>query len=191
MVGVGPIVRAMSKTPLPRLLDLRRAAGRSASIAGSVAVGQLERVRAAVSTGGEATASFRFWRDEQGRYRVDSACRAEVEVVCQRCLGPLAMVLEGSSALAAVWSEEQASQLPRELEPLLTGDETDLWAVLEEELLLVLPVAPMHAAGACDAPASVKATSDESRAEGHGEEQDNPFAVLESLRSADDGKTTE
>lgn len=183
-------MRAMSKTPLPRHLDVRRAAARSACVAGSVAVSELERLGAAVMSGGEASAELRFWRDDQGRYRVDVDCRADVVLVCQRCLGPLRTSLEGRSMLVALWSEEQAVQLPRELEPLLTAEETDLWTVLDEELLLGLPVAPVHPPGLCTVPES-PASEEQAGREPTPGPQRNPFAALEALRPTVDGTDEE
>lgn len=68
-----------------------------------------------------------------------------VTLICQRCLGPLTAPLRVPFRLALARSEQQAARLPEEYDPLV-APETELamagW--VEDELILALPLAPMH-----------------------------------------------
>jgi uncharacterized protein len=70
---------------------------------------------------------------------------ATVTLVCQRCLVPMLSHLEVQFRLGLVHSEAQAESLPDEYEPLLVPQDgllTSDW--VEDELILALPLAPLH-----------------------------------------------
>ena len=46
--------------------------------------------------------------------------------------------------MACIWADEDASDLPDTYEPLLVGEAADLSDIAEEEILLALPVSPLH-----------------------------------------------
>jgi uncharacterized protein len=141
----------MSTEPLPRELDARKAAVRGALVSGSLRPGDMPRFRALLAGDeGSVRAELEFGRDEEGRSLVRVVIDADVEVTCQRCLQPMRRRLESDSTLAIVWTDEQAGQLPRNLEPLVVAEqEVDLWRVVEEELMLALPAFSYHESEAC------------------------------------------
>ena len=66
-------------------------------------------------------------------------------MTCQRCLQAMPIELSGAHQLAVVGDDEQARQLPARLEPLLVdGEMCDLWTVVEDELILSLPIVSYH-----------------------------------------------
>ncbi len=71
---------------------------------------------------------------------------ADVVLTCQRCLGPMRRKLESKSRL--VFSAEESSELPDDFEAV-GGDprKQDLAALVEDELLLSLPLIAQHDAG--------------------------------------------
>jgi uncharacterized protein len=78
---------------------------------------------------------------------------ADIVLVCQRCLGPVRRRLASESKLA--FADEGLAELPEGFEAV-GGDPhaLDLAALVEDELLLALPIIPQHAAGeACALPA--------------------------------------
>jgi uncharacterized protein len=103
------------------------------------------------SRSGKVTGNVALLR-EGGRIIAEVVLHAELTLRCQRCLGPLPTVVDSSSRVALLESEEQAASVPPELETALAPDgrlrPADL---VEEELLLALPAAPRHAAGECPA----------------------------------------
>lgn len=131
--------------------------------------------------------------------------RVEAQVTlgmtCQRCLAPVQETVTLDRWLRFVESEDQAAELDAELEDdvLATSKIFDLRWLIEDELILALPLVPKHrnckpAAGAQDpedevvAPQQVAPESTESR----GEPRQRPFAGLGDLlkRSSGSGSST-
>jgi DUF177 domain-containing protein len=72
--------------------------------------------------------------------------RAAAQLTCQRCLGPMRQALLSTSQLAFV--EREDSPVPADHEAI-PGDprRVDLAGLVEDELLLALPLIPLHGAG--------------------------------------------
>ena len=175
----------MSLTPLPRTLDLRKPAMHKAHFEGSLKPAQLSRLRGLLAGdegGVDAVVSCSL--DEMGRTVLAVSVDGRLSVRCQRCLEVFQRPVAASSQLAVVETDEQAAELPEGLEPLLATTEVDLWAVVEDELVLALPVYSYHEdqtcieqlAGAEFAPGAV--TEDKRE----GSETDGPFDVLAQLK---------
>jgi len=68
------------------------------------------------------------------------------ELTCQRCLAPMHWPIESSSRVALIASEKEADRVPEDLEPVLAEDDRlRLRDLVEEEMLLTLPIVPLHA----------------------------------------------
>ncbi|MCR8921949.1 YceD family protein [Dasania sp. GY-MA-18] len=131
---------------------------------------------------GLVTAELQFYIDEGRKRRIDGKINAHVNVVCQRCLDAVAIDVVSEFNLAIVWTDDQAKQLPKTLDPLIVGEElTDLAEIVEEELILSLPIVSYHELDSCK---QVTRSFGEAEAAPVKEEpKDNPFKVLEQLRS--------
>jgi uncharacterized protein len=171
----------MFTEPLPSTLDARKAAVRGITVSGTVALPEMERVGTLLaSTEGSVEAQCAFSRDEENRSIVDVLVRAQVEVICQRCLEPMPLEVVAENRLALVADDDQAKALPARLEPLLASNEAcDLWSLVEDELILNLPIVSYHDTAAC------RKTLEEYKAPppDAGAVKENPFAVLEQLKS--------
>lgn len=99
--------------------------------------------------------------------------RADVWLQCQRCLQPLRQALEIDRRIRFVRGEAQAEALDAESEDdvLALTRWLDLRELVEDELLLALPLVPRH--DACTPPAKADDGSDTPA--------ENPFAALASL----------
>lgn len=108
-----------------------------------------------------------------------------VELTCQRCLRPMRWPLAGESRVGLVASLEQADRLPADVEPVwVEGRKVDLGEIVEEELLLALPLVPAHERG--DAECEPTAEVEEDVGEASAEEDaapvvQTPFAELGEL----------
>lgn len=103
-------------------------------------------------THGNAEVALYPGRTEQGRSVVRGTVCATVNVICQRCLMPFACELNCTVDLTLVQSEEEADQLPEEIEPALCLDGWfSLEQLVEDELLLALPIVFRHDEAACGA----------------------------------------
>jgi uncharacterized protein len=172
--------------PLPRQLDLRNLAARGVEISGVVSPTEVTRLLAAgMALAEPARAQFRFSRDEEARYVVEAHIQASVLMQCQRCLGEMRQALETRSRMACVWRDEDAADLPADYEPLICGESADLGEIAEDEILLALPVSPLHADDCATAEqlAALKAQGDAGKMAEPAEQKANPFAVLGQLKS--------
>jgi len=102
--------------------------------------------------------------------------RATAEMTCQRCLAPLRRVLEAQAQLAFVASDE--APVPADHEAVdCDPHRLDLAALVEDELLLALPLIARHAGGeACKLPDAAA-----TQAVANGPATRRPFAGLKDL----------
>lgn len=181
----------MSNAELPRSVDPHRLTENGAELEGDVPLVKLSRFRGAVLAvpdGGLCRVHLVFSTDSERRRVVRGELEASVELECQRCMTGMLSPLRSSFELGLVPSDEQARQLPTELEPfVIDGDRVDLWTLVEDELLLALPAFPVHERGDCPATSELEAlepgSGDEQAASDSDEQRDNPFKVLEGLKT--------
>jgi uncharacterized protein len=115
-------------------------------------------------------------------YSVGFAClkasvSADLVVKCQRCLKPMGQQVTGSFKFALVSSEDEYELVPEEFEPyLLEGEEQSIIDLVEDELLLSMPMVMTHE-DACSA--FMKEQGEQIKA---AREAAHPFAALKALR---------
>lgn len=132
--------------PLPLFVDSRRLTDVPARLEGSVALTDLERLRALVATcEGDVAVVLNTRRDEQLRLQVHGRAEAQLGVLCQQC-GELLV-----QPVTAVWEWVFAHSAEDERALVELGVdacfyETPLATVemIEDELILALPMAPRH-----------------------------------------------
>jgi uncharacterized protein len=104
--------------------------------------------------------------------------KTSVQLTCQRCLEPVTVDLEVKIALGFVQNEQQMEALPESLEPfMLEEEEIPLAELLEQELILALPIVAYHEA--CE---PYPHQGEDAVALDDASEKPNPFAVLEQLK---------
>ena len=85
--------------------------------------------------------------EEQGRPALNLRLEGTLQMVCQRCLGALEFPLriETSLQLTATQSEIDAEPIEAEgPERIVAGREMPVHDLIEDELLLAIPIAPRH-----------------------------------------------
>ncbi len=99
---------------------------------------------------------------------------------CQRCLQPMTQALQVDRAFRLVRGEAEAARLDEELEDdvLELPPRLDLHALVEDELILALPLVPRHES--CPAPLPLPAGAEV--AEVTAAVPPHPFAALAALR---------
>src|SRR5690606_20942208 len=88
-----------------------------------------------------------FRTDDEGHHLMQGHLEITLPVVCQRCLEVMEYPIHGELRCAFVISDEQAKNLPSHLEPVMLeadATHTALYDLLEDELLLSLPIAACH-----------------------------------------------
>ncbi|MDF1796348.1 MAG: YceD family protein [Coxiellaceae bacterium] len=137
---------------MKKTIDPLRLASRGESLQGEVAMSNLARVSNVLQDepSGQVSYCLDFSQDDQGRAMVNGRIQASVVLECQRCGQAVEIALDLNPHLMVAHSDQQAKQVPKEFEPLLVGGEpVILNEVLEEELLLALPMVPRHEEGQC------------------------------------------
>lgn len=126
---------------------------------------------------GKVQVEMDFGVDEEGIRFVHGRLATEVGIACQRCLESFRLPLKSEFQLGVATDEGSAERLPDHYEPLLVGSEpVQLKDVVEDELILSLPLVPKHPDDQC--PGQKKGRDEESAVE-----RENPFAVLASLKT--------
>ncbi|MGK0673346.1 MAG: YceD family protein [Halothiobacillaceae bacterium] len=126
-------------------LDIRALACQGITLEGEVHATKLPRLQGTVLRDASIRFSLSFGKNDEGRAVVTGRVQGTVELVCQRCLDAVAIELDVAVGLGGVDSEEEAKRLPPELDPLILGEEWVCLAdLIEDEILLALPVVPMH-----------------------------------------------
>jgi len=175
----------MSRELRSEQLDLRRLAAQGAELSGTVPIAALSRlVESLVGSDGEAEYELRFGLDQARRPTIEGWASAAVELCCQRCLGNYVENLSADLRLVLVQTEAESERLAPEFDPLLdTGGPIRIVDLIEDELILALPIIPMHESEDCGG--SGAEAEPEGRAEAQ-TERENPFAVLAKLKRNDD-----
>ena len=103
-------------------------------------------------TGGSVRGAVRFGR-QSGIAVADLSLQGEAMLRCQRCMQPMRWPVRSTVRVALVASAAEAGALPEELEPVLAPDgRIRIADLVEEELLLTLPIVPLHESADCAAP---------------------------------------
>jgi uncharacterized protein len=138
-----------------KLRDVRKLADARATLDLEIPVAELPGLPGEIiSGGGQVHAHLQFGR-EQGFMVAQVALRAQLQLICQRCMGPMPVPIETNSPVLLVESEADAEAAPVEWETYLAAEgRLSIAALAAEELLLALPVVPLHSdSDACQAAA--------------------------------------
>lgn len=175
----------MLNVKLPKFVDPRKLADREIEISGTIAVKNMtELYSMLVNSDVDVTANLKFSRDELRIRTIFGSVQASVAVQCQRCLEPVDVQLTAALNLAISYSEEKAQTLPKYYDPLVVeGDDLELLPLLEQELILSVPIVSYHSD--CSIQTSF---GDGNTAEIIEAEKPNPFSVLASLKGKTDKK---
>lgn len=130
---------------LPESVDFLKQVERNADFEGAWPVSSFERLAEALCNNrGEVMVRLKFGI-RAGTPCLDGRVQAELEMRCERCLEPVAQHIESDFRFGLVTSEDEADLLPKEFEPLLVSDtEQSLVELVEDELLLSLPIVARH-----------------------------------------------
>lgn len=165
---------------LPRQGDPRKFAQQGVSLEGFIPLTELSRLaEVSADAASNVQVELFFALNEEHKKVVTGHARAELHLVCQRCLEPVSVPVESTISLAVVWDEDAANALPEYLDPWIVGEgAADFFEMIEEELLLSLPAVAYHQEPCIDSRLLSSGTPVEVKKER------NPFQVLEQLKSS-------
>lgn len=163
---------------LPDRLDLIATAGAGRKLRGSVAVSSLERLLPVLTSDeGELQVEMELGKDPDGTCYLIGSIRGAVVLKCQRCLDDMTLPLDLAFRLGLVSSDDAANALPDWYEPLVvTAEPAHMADVIAEEVLLAIPIVPMHRDNQ-DCREFIKDYMPQDS-----EQRENPFAVLAGLK---------
>lgn len=132
----------MLNDPIPSHVDPRKLSDRGTTLQGEVLLGDLKRLCDPLAdTVGTVQAKFIFERDERRSVVIHSSIDVSVKMVCQRCLELVTLPIHSECSYAVVKEGANTQSLPKGYDVLELGeDPLDLLALIEEELLLALPL---------------------------------------------------
>lgn len=163
---------------LPERVDVARQVQARRTFEGSLPLASMQRLRTSLaSDGGEARYALEFGKDGLGISYLALRVEAGLPLVCQRTLETFAYRVAIDQRLGLIASESEEAALPEGYEPLLVPEDgqLDLADVIEDELILALPVVPLK-------PGAPLEWKDPSADDSVGEQRPNPFAVLGTLK---------
>jgi uncharacterized protein len=169
---------------LPKDIDPFRFCYTQREIKGEVELSQFTRLSDALeSNEGTVSISMLFDVDDRGIPFVHGQFVTKLSLVCERCLGTLALPVSIDTKLALIKHEKQADNLTAEYEPWLVDNEAPInpLDVVEDELILVLPLVPKHDTDCL--PKEVWESKDENATEDAPVKPASPFAALAALKS--------
>ena len=166
--------------PWSQLLDVDRLADRQADVAFEIPLSRLPRVQAKIA-GAQGTArGVAHFRREAGYRVAEIELHGEAKLVCQRCLAPLIWPIDSDTRVALVANESDADRVSQDVETVhVPDDRVRIGDLVEEELILTLPIVPLHEdASECTAQGDVPAPAEEAAPV---QETQRPFEQLGEL----------
>ena len=129
------------------LRDLEALGGRQGKLVGELEFTRLPRLASLLhSTAGSVRASLQFRQRGVGRLAATLELETTVELVCQRCLEPFTQPITERVELMFVERGEASASVPDRYEPIELDDGRLLPAqLIEDELLVAIPLVPRHA----------------------------------------------
>ena len=172
----------MQKVKLPLTVDPVKDAQQRIDYDGYYTANQLERLtESVVNVLSDAQVTLSFYIDPQKLVVMKGQVQVDVELDCQRCGEPFKQTLECHFMYSPVANWDQADDLPEIYEPIEFNEfgEIDLLGAVEDELILALPLVPMHSSEHCEVSAHEQVFGElpEELAK-----KPNPFAVLANLK---------
>ena len=175
---------------LPKTFDPRKFARQGKQFEGSLALKQFDRLVGSLADDqGEVKVSLHFHMSEDHRVILEGHVEANLKMICQRCLDVAELPVRSDLSLMGVKTDEQAKALPEGYEPLFLQEEpTELISVLEEELLLAVPLVPFHLLEDCHSQQHYTTESEQDALDLAVEvkeenKSNNPFSVLAKLKT--------
>ena len=168
---------------LPATIDPIQLAERSARLTGTLPLKSMPRLAQTCLDGsGDVFVDLLFERGEGEKVLLmHGTLRVSLRVTCQRCLEGLDLEIEASPWLLLLRPGAGRERLDDEADILVAGKPLLLSALVEDELLLALPMVPTHELSECPAKVYVKNNLGRDGKDVRGAKK-NPFAILDGLK---------
>lgn len=162
---------------LPQYIEPARLADNEESLEGTLGIDNMQRLLSIVdSRDSLITFHLSFSRNEvEETVVIDGGFSTELAVRCQRCLEPLVIRMERAIRVACVSETADTGTLTTDVEPLqMHESRIALSDLIEDEVLLGLPMSPVHRPEECPATELLQELR---------ESRESPFAILKKLKT--------
>jgi uncharacterized protein len=165
---------------LPEYIDPLHLADKRGMLKGQIPLNSLDRLAEMLFSDTGAIAVKLFFGREGSLAKVEGQIETVLELKCQNCLQAVEWRVNNAVKLGIVTSIDQANRLPEDYEPLLVEEgKIPLKDIIEDELLLTLPIFPRHQHN-CFVP-NLNNNSN-SLADDKPSSPENPFSILVNLK---------
>jgi uncharacterized protein len=192
---LSPKLQGVSATrpPIAERLDVAAFAKARGRLEGRLPVDRLPRLEADLQGPADGSPTEVAWSadglwsqpaGDEPQVRLRLQVQAKVWLSCQRCLQPVAVPLEIDRTLRFARGEDEAARLDEEGEEdvLALTRSLDLPALVEDELILALPLVPRHGTCPRPLPGSGGQALPPEQADVVPEPAAHPFAALQALK---------
>lgn len=175
----------MSKGNLPLKVEPFRYAEQGVSLHGTLSIADMHRLSSSIASNeGDAEIKMTFGVDDQDISFLRGHVKAQLSLQCQRCMETFSFHVENDFNYALMSDEEDSSNLPEQYDPVVVHHGIlMLGEMVEDEIILSLPIVPMHDPKSCKAklPFAIVESQQTSNTD-----QESPFKVIELLKSKRD-----
>jgi uncharacterized protein len=171
----------MSKDSLPTQVNPIRFAENASILRGTLQLKNMPLLCSSLLMDeGEVQVELTFDVDRQRIRYIQGHVETEVVLQCQRCLESFKYGIISDFMSGLVNSEEAAKALPERYDPLIVSDnQLIIKDMIEEELILSLPIVPMHDPKDCKKSLPLFVADDDTATSFT---KESPFKVIESLK---------
>ncbi len=169
---------------LRRRYQVQKEVTRNGYFEGDIALSEMARLGELLHSGDgghedrKISVTFEFVRNEYDIPMITGQLQTSLVLECQRCLQPLDMPLELGFQLMIDASDELVRD--SSLDTIYSDDGfIDIFEVIEDELILAAPLVALHEDSSCNEHWQASASEPEAAA------KENPFAVLQQLKTTD------
>lgn len=168
---------------LPHFVDPGKMAEQNAQLVLDAPLAAFKRLReVTLSDDGDVSVKVRFHRDVRGVPHLRGELTATVVQTCQRCMGDVDVPLQADVNVFLLSDEAHADRLGDDDDYVVFGDDRlDLLELLEDELIMALPLVACHEDCQPQAALTVLPEPDDEPMP----KKENPFRVLAGLKPSD------
>ena len=169
----------MAEQQLPQQINVLRMAEQGTEFSGQLPVAKMSRLRDMLQNDqGEVAVQMSLGKDEEGLAFIRGELETNLTLECQRCLQAVDVAINDSFLLSPVENDAEADRLPSHYEPLLIDrDQQFLSALVEDELILRLPIVPLHDTEQCHTQEIIEEIDNDIE-----QTDNNPFQELSKLK---------
>jgi len=171
---------------LPTSIDPVWLANQQTRLSGTIPLKRMKRLLADChSEEGDARVDLQFGSDPNSEQRtMRGSIEAAVVITCERCLEPMTLPLVADIDMLIV-TAEQAAAVDEQEDLLVADGPISLGELAENELILAMPMIPMHPEDECPASTLLRDQGIAEKNRQDDGETESPFAKLAELKRTD------